>query len=147
NPLLGMNRILQAIGALNAAQQNFDAAVDAYSTRIDVHPNDAEAHQALGYTYFRVDRSDEALAEFSVAVVLTPGSVDTYVAMSQVYLKSGDYALAADAAKQAVDRNPQHKQARYALGTALMRLDKPEQAKAELDAFERLQGEETSATL
>jgi tetratricopeptide (TPR) repeat protein len=145
NPLIGVNRILQTIGALNAAQQNFDAALAAYSTRVDVHPNDAEAHQTLGYTYSRLDRRDEALAEFAINLLLNPGEADTYVAMSQVYLKAGEYAAAAEAARQAVKRKPGSKQARYALATALMRLDKPDEARQELSAFERLQADETAA--
>jgi tetratricopeptide (TPR) repeat protein len=145
HPLLGLNRVLQVIGALDAAQQNFDAAIEAYSNRVDIHPNDAEAHRALGYTYARVERRDEALAEFAIALVLDPGSAETYVAMSQIYLRSGDHAAAADAARRAIARNPANKQARYALATALRRLDRPDEADAELATFDTLQREETAA--
>jgi tetratricopeptide (TPR) repeat protein len=145
NPLIGANRLLQTIGALNAAQQNFDAALEAYSTRVDIHPNDADAHRSLGFTYSRLDRREEALAEFTVALWLAPDSPDVHVAMSQLYLKAGDYAAAADAARRAIAINPSNKQARYSLGTALMRLDKPDEATPEFDAFERLQAEDTAA--
>jgi tetratricopeptide (TPR) repeat protein len=145
NPLIGLNRILQTIGALNAAQQNFDAAAEAYSHRADVHPNDPDAHQILGHTYSRLERSDEALAEFAVALMLKPDWPDTYVAMAQLYLKQGEYGAAAGAARQAIRRNAAHKQARYTLATALMRLDKADEAKPELEAFERLQRDETAA--
>jgi tetratricopeptide (TPR) repeat protein len=145
NPLIGTNRLLQTIGALNAARQDFDAALHAYSKRVDIHPNDADAHRSLGFTYVRLDRRDEAFAEFAVALWLAPGSPDVHVAMSQLYLKTGDYAAAADAARRAIALNPSHKQARYSLGTALMRLDRPGDAKPEFDAFERLQAEDTAA--
>jgi tetratricopeptide (TPR) repeat protein len=145
NPLIGLNRILQTIGALNAAEQNFDAAVEAYSYRVDVHPNDPDAHQILGHTYSRLERSDEALAEFAVALLLKPDWPDTYVAMAQLYLKRGEYNAAVVAARQAIRRNASHKQARYTLATALLRLDKPDEAKPELEAFERLQRDETAA--
>jgi tetratricopeptide (TPR) repeat protein len=147
HPLIGLNRILQTIGALNAAQQNFEAAADAYSTRVDAHPNDPDAHQALGYTYVRLERSDEALAEFAVALLLNPRWPNIYVAMSQLHLRQGEYGSAADAARRAVRLDPTNKQARYALATALMRLDKPDEARPELDVFERLQGEETAAAV
>ena len=70
NPLVGLNGIYQTMGAITAARQNFDAAIDAYSKRVDVHPNDADAHQDLGDTYARLSRPDEALAEFAVALTI-----------------------------------------------------------------------------
>ena len=146
NPLIGANRLLQTVGALNAAEQNFDAALQAYSTRVDIHPNDADAHRSLGFTYSRLDRRDEAFAEFAIALWLAPGAPDIHVAMSQLHLKAGDFAAAADVARRAITLNPSNRQARYSLGTALMRLDRPDEAKPEFDAFERLQGEETAAT-
>jgi tetratricopeptide (TPR) repeat protein len=145
NPLIGLNRVLQTIGAINAAQQNFDAAIEAYSERVDVHPNDADAHEALGYTYSRVERNDEALAEFVVVLLLKPDRTNAYVSISQLLLRQGEYGAAAEAARQAVTRDPANKQARYALAMALMRLSKPDEAKLELDAFDRLQHDETAA--
>jgi len=145
HPLLGASRLLQAIGALNAAQQNFDAALHAYSTRVDIHPNDADAHRSLAYTYMRLERRDEAFAEFAVTLWLAPDSVDVYVAMSQLEMSIGDFGAAAADARRAIERNPSSKQARYALATAFTRLDKPAEAKPEFEAFERLQAEETAA--
>jgi len=145
-PLIGANRVLRAIGALNAAEQNFDAAVRAYSRRVDIHPNDADAHRVLGYLYSRLDRRDEAFAEFAVALWVAPATPDVHVAMSQLHLKSGDYAAAADAARRAITLSPSSKQARYSLGTALMRLEQPDEAKAQFDAFERLQEQDTAAS-
>ena len=144
-PLIGLNRILQAIGAINVTQQDFAAAVEAYSTRADIHPNDPEAHEALGLTYSRIERNDEALAEFAVALVLRPGWPNIYVAMSQLYMRQGDVAAAADAAREAVNRDPTHRQARYALASALTRLDRPDEARREFDEYERLQADETAA--
>jgi tetratricopeptide (TPR) repeat protein len=145
-PLIGANRVLQAIGALNGAQQNFDAAVRAYSLRVDIHPNDADAHRVLGYMYSRLDRRDEAFAEFAVALWIAPATPDVHVAMSQLHLKSSEYAAAADAARRALMLNPSNKQAHYSLGTALMRLEQPDEAKAQFDAFERLQEQDTAAS-
>jgi tetratricopeptide (TPR) repeat protein len=145
HPLIGAGRLLQLVGALNAAQQNFDAALQAYSRRVDIHPNDADAHRSLGYTYVRLDRREEAFAEFAVALWLAPDTADVYVAMSQLDASNGDFGAAAEDARRAIERNPSSKQARYALASALMRLDKSDDAKPEFDAFERLQAEETAA--
>jgi tetratricopeptide (TPR) repeat protein len=150
NPLVGANRLLQMIGALQAAQQNFDAALQAYSTRVDIMLNDADAHRLLGYLYARLDRRDEALAEFAVALTIVPATPDVHVAMSQLHLKNGDekseLGAAAEAARRAIAMNPSNKQAHYSLATALMRLDRPDEAKPEFEAFERLQKEDTAAS-
>src|SRR6185503_10799970 len=47
-PLLGLNSVYQSIGALARSQQQYDAAVTAFSQRIDLVPNDAGAHHELG---------------------------------------------------------------------------------------------------
>jgi tetratricopeptide (TPR) repeat protein len=143
-PFVGGARVLQQIGTLQAAQQNFDAALQADSARVDADVNDADAHRTLGYLYSRLDRADEAFAEFAIALTIAPGSPDIHVAMSQMHLKQGDYRAAADAARRAIRLNPGNKQAHYSLATALMRLDKPEDARPEFDMFERLQAEDTA---
>jgi tetratricopeptide (TPR) repeat protein len=144
-PLVGANRLLQTIGALHAAQQSFDAALQAYATRVDIILNDPAAHRSLGYLYARLDRPDEAFAEFAIALVIAPGAPDVHVAMSQLHLKGGDFPAAADAARRALALNASSKQAHYTLGTALMRLEKPDEARPEFEAFERLQAEDTAA--
>ena len=55
-PLLGLNSVYQTIGALARSQQQYDAAITAFSQRIDLIPNDADAHYELGEMYFRQGR-------------------------------------------------------------------------------------------
>jgi tetratricopeptide (TPR) repeat protein len=141
NPLIGLNGIYQTMGALAAARQNFDAALDAYSQRVEVQPNAADAHQELGDTYARVSRSDEALAEFAVALSIDPNRASAYASLSQIYLRQGQYDAAVTAARRSLDIDPAQQQTRYALGTALMRLGRAEEGEKELKEFERLQQE------
>jgi tetratricopeptide (TPR) repeat protein len=139
NPLIGLNGIYQTMGALAAARQNFDAALDAYSQRVEVQPNAADAHQELGDTYARVSRTDEALAEFAVALSIDPNRASAYASLSQIYLRQGQYDVAVTAARRSLDIDPAQQQTRYALGTALMRLGRAEEGEKELKEFERLQ--------
>jgi len=76
--------------------------------------------------------------------MITPNAPDINVAMSQLHLKQGGFAEAADAARRAIRLAPENKQAHYSLATALMRLDKPADARPEFDIFERLQAEDTA---
>ncbi len=144
-PLIGAGRLLQTIGALDAARQDFDSALQAYSARVDISLNDAEAHRLLGYLYSRLERRDEAFAEFAIALVIAPGTADVHVAMAQMHLKEEDFTAAAEAARRAVALSPANKQARYSLATALTRLGRPEEARPEFEAFERLQAADTAA--
>ncbi len=143
-PFVGMGRLLQTIGALHAAQQDFDAALQADIARVDVSLNDPNAHSTLGYLLARLDRHDEALAEFAIALTIAPNAADLHVAMAQVHLQHGDFLPAADAATRAIALNPSHKQAHYSLATALVRLGRADDARPEFDAFERLQARDTA---
>jgi len=103
------------------------------------------AHRRLGYLYSRLERGDEALAEFAIALIIQPTMPDVHVAMAQLHLKDGDYAAAAEDARRAIALSASNKQAHYALATALMRLDKPDEATPEFEAFETLQAADTAA--
>jgi tetratricopeptide (TPR) repeat protein len=145
HPLLGLNGIYQSMGAINAALQNFDAAVDAYSSRVDVHPNDPDAHQELGETYLRLGRHDEALVEFAMTLMLATGRADAYAGMAQVHLKEGRYADAVESSRRSLDLDADHRQARYALATSLLRLGRTDEGQKELETFQRLQAEDAAA--
>lgn len=144
-PLLGLNSVYQTIGALARSQQQYNAAIAAFSQRVDLIPNDAGAHHELGEMYFRQSRQSEALAEFTAAVMLDPTSADSHAAMSQVYLRGGNYAEAVASARRAVSLVNSHKEARYVLATSLVRMGNVDEGKRELEIYQRLQTEETAA--
>jgi len=145
HPLLGLNGIYQTMGELQAVQQHFDAAIEMYSRRIDLQPNDPRAHQDLGDTYARLGRDNEALAEFAVVLLLDAGSAPAYTAIAQVRLRDGAYGQAVEAARRAVAIDPKHAQARYALATALIRLGNTAEGQKELETFQHLQEDEAAA--
>jgi tetratricopeptide (TPR) repeat protein len=145
NPLVGLNGIYQTIGALAAARQNFETAVDAYGRRVDVQPNASDAHQDLGDTYARLGRSDEALAEFAVALTIDPDRASTYASLTQLYLRQGQHEDAVASAMRALALDPAQRQTHYALGTALMRLGRTAEGEKELKEFERLQQEDAAS--
>ncbi len=139
NPLVGLNGIYQSMGAIAAARQNFDVAIDAYSKRVDAQPNDGAAHQDLGDTYARLSRPDEALAEFAVALTIDANRAPAYASLAQLFLRQGQYDDAVNAANRALTLDASQPETHYALGTALMRLGKADEGERELKEFERLQ--------
>jgi tetratricopeptide (TPR) repeat protein len=144
-PLIGRNSVYQTIGALARSQQQYDAAITAFSARIDLIPNDAGAHHELGEMYFRQGRQTEALAEFTVAVMLNPTRVDSHAAIGQVHLRDGKYAEAVVAARRAVALDDSHREARYVLATSLIRMGNVDEGKREFDVYQRLQTDATAA--
>ncbi len=144
-PLVGLNGICQTMGAMAAARQNFDAAIDAYSKRVDIQPNAADAHQDLGDTYARLGRSDEALAEFAVALAIDDSRPAAYASLAQLHLREGRYEDAVSMAQRALALDAGQPQTHYALGTALMRLGRTDDGERELKAFEQLQQDEAAA--
>ena len=146
DPLVGLDRLYETIGNLYVNQANFDRAVDAYAKRADVNPNNADAHRKLGEIYFLQGRNDEALAEFVGALLLDPKSSDALAGACQVYVRMGRYADAVDASRQALTLDTRHNEARYALATSLMRLGSTDEAKKELETFQRVQAETMANT-
>jgi tetratricopeptide (TPR) repeat protein len=144
-PLLGLNSVYQSMGALARSQQQYDAAITAFSQRIDLVPNDAGAHHELGEMYFRQGRQTEALAEFTTEVMLGPARAEAHAAIGQVYLRGGNYAEAVAAARRAVALDGSHKEARYVLATSLVRMGRIDEGKRELEIYQRLQAEATAA--
>ncbi|PWT84714.1 MAG: hypothetical protein C5B57_04305 [Blastocatellia bacterium] len=145
NPIVGLDSVYEMIGAIYAGQANFDRAAEFYAKRVDVNPNNAEAHRSLGEAHLRRNRNDEAMAEFMVTLLIDPSNSGAYGGLAQAHLRAGRYAEAADAARRALELDPSLQQVRYALGTALMRLGKTEEGTKQMEEFRHLDAEATAA--
>jgi tetratricopeptide (TPR) repeat protein len=143
-PLLGLNSVLQTMGALRRSQQDYDGAVEAFSRRIELVPNDAAAHHELGEMYFRKGLLPQALAEYTVELFIDPTRPDAHIGVAQVRLRDEHFEEAAAAARRAVALDTTHKQARYVLGTALRRLGRQDDGNRQLPEYQRLQAEATA---
>jgi tetratricopeptide (TPR) repeat protein len=146
NPLIGQDALFDMIGSIRVIELNLEAAAAAFARRVDVNPNNPDAHQKLGDVYLRQGRRDEALAEFLTVLLLAPKRAQAYAGIAQLQVRFAAHAEAADAARQALEIDPTHKEARYALATSLLRLGRTEEGQKELQAFQRLQEEAAAAT-
>ncbi len=63
NPLVGLDYLYQTIIGLYLTQSNVDGAIDTYTNRISVNPNDADTHRKLGELHLQEGRDEEALTE------------------------------------------------------------------------------------
>jgi tetratricopeptide (TPR) repeat protein len=141
SPLLGMDHLYETIAAIHVVEGQADNAIEVLQKRVDVSPNNAEAHRKLGEALLQQNLSDEALAEFLVALLIDPKSGQTYAGIGQLHLQRGRYADAAAASRRAVDLDPGNRVARYSLGAALLRLGQTAAGQKEILEFERLQAE------
>jgi tetratricopeptide (TPR) repeat protein len=144
-PLLGMNSILQDVGALARSQQEYDAAIEAFSSRVDLVPNDPQAHLDLGEMYVRQGRHEEALAEFTASLLLDRTRPDVFTSIGQVHLREGRFEKASEAARRALALDAMSKEAHYLLATSLLRLGRETEGRQELEIYQRLQTEATAA--
>jgi tetratricopeptide (TPR) repeat protein len=145
-PLVGLDRLFETIGGVYVNQADFDHAVAAYLKRIDVNPNNPDAHKSLAEIYFLQGRDDEALAEFTATLLIEPRHAGALVGASQVLLRRGRFDEALDVSAQALALDGRLKDARYAHATALMRVGRADEGRRELDLFQQMQAEVKAAT-
>lgn len=144
-PIVGRDQFYRALGSLLVNQADFDGAVAAYTSRIEANPNSGEAHRQLGEIHFLQGRDEQALAEFLTATWLDPRDAKAYAAAGQVQVRLLEYADASVSLERALSLDPGLREARYALGTSLMRLGRTGEAKRELETFQRQQTEAETA--
>jgi predicted Zn-dependent protease len=72
----------------------------------DVEPDSARSHVLLGDIYHQLDRPDDAQAEYSKALALTPGDAAAMLGLATVYLSNNNSAGAMEIAQAALLRTP-----------------------------------------
>jgi tetratricopeptide (TPR) repeat protein len=144
-PLLGMNSLYDTIATMRRARQEFQEATVAFSRRATLIPNEVAAHRDLGDIYFRQGLDDLAWNEFAIAEALAPRDVATQASLAQLHLRAGRNEAAAAAARRIIQLAPDHAQAHFVLGTALVRLDRSDEGARALDTFARLEAAESAA--
>lgn len=87
DPDLGSKR---ASDLLNAGKA--DEAITALATELRVKPNDAEAHNLLGRTYYSIGRWDDAVAEGERAVALDPNNSGYHMWLGRMYGEKADHS-------------------------------------------------------
>jgi len=138
-PLVGQDALHEMVALLYANQADFANAINALRRQVAVNPGNADAHRRLGDTYVRQGRTMEALAEFTVTLLVDPRNVLGFVGLAQLHLNSGNHAEAVRAARAAIALDPAQTQVHYVLATALTRLGQADEARRVLAEYQRLQ--------
>lgn len=145
SPVAGASLVYAAIGRLQHSALNLDAAAKAYERRALLAPRSAPAHLDLASVYQAQDRLDDALVEALAAVCADPKNASAFATAGQLRADGGDDTGAVALLRHAVRLDAKLGAARYALGRALLRTGRGDEAREQLAAFERIQKSEMDA--
>jgi tetratricopeptide (TPR) repeat protein len=135
----GLARLYAIIGQAHHAQFDLDGAATAYRRRVQIAPNDRDAHVDLAEVYRAQDKLDEARVECLAAALIDPASAKTFSVLGQIDAAAGRDEQAVAMLRRAVTLDGGLLEARYALSRALLRLGRTVEAEQELRSFEQAQ--------
>ena len=121
----------------------YDAAVAQAERAVSLNPSNALALAALGTALDATGRHDDGIARLQEALRINPQDPRNHIfvnTIARAQLAAGHFAEAEAVARQAIIDRPDFPHAHYLLAAALASLDRPGEARAALDACERLQG-------
>jgi len=136
--LAGRGQIDWLLAGLYSRHEDYEGNIRVLSERVRLDLNNPLVHKELGLAYLRVGSRPQALAELLMTAFFAPDDMETLARIGQLHLDEERYADAEVVLRQVVARAPDLDQSRFALGTALIRLGRTEEGRAELQAFQRL---------
>ncbi len=108
-----------------------------FKLAIEQNPRDAKSALALGNLAKASGNTQEAMKYYSQAFAVDPQLPGAALAIADAEVDKGEYAAAALKLEQVVNEDPSNILAHYRLFTIYKRLKRPEDAKRELEAFQR----------
>jgi Flp pilus assembly protein TadD len=141
--LTGRRDVLAALSRLLESEGDFAGAVVPLLKSMAIAPNDPLAHLALARAYKYLDRADDVLVEYVMALALDPGRAAALVGIGQAHLAAGRLPEAIAALERGVALMPSDAEGRYALATALRRAGRHDDADVHLAEYGRLQSAAT----
>lgn len=121
--------LLYLRGKLAAARKDPKGAVADLTRYIDLRPDDADGHYALGVALFRAGRAEDAIVRLEAARALLPESMPIRQALAQIVQRragelysSGDYEGAKRLVEKALRYDPGLTDARLVMANSLARL-------------------------
>ena len=88
---------LYDVALTHFAENDLEAAVDAFKELIDTYPDYIEGFLGLGHAYERLSRYDDAIAAIQRAIEINPDDPLVYTSLSMCYQRKGMIQEAEDA--------------------------------------------------
>ncbi len=112
--------------------QKLDEAEGDYKQAVDLAPNDARAHAALGNLYLLEHKDSAAQAEFMRVLELDPKNAPAHMALGNLYNQQAQYPMAEAQYRAAIAIDPSRSNYHAALGAVLGKQGRPADAQTEL---------------
>ena len=105
-----------------------------------INPSHPEARYVLADILQIEGRTDEAKRHLLEALRLAPDLFEARLAIERIYFAEGQFAKALEQMRIAASLSPADPTPHYRMSMIHRRLGSPEEARKELEAFQRLQG-------
>jgi tetratricopeptide (TPR) repeat protein len=129
--------LVGTLGYLTFRQATLYASpVDLYAATLRANPDSWHTHQNLGVELVRVDRFDEAIAEYKKSIAINPNFAPAHDNLAIEYRRAGKYNQAVEQYERALVIDPTLASAHQGIAAALRALGKDQEA----EKHERLGG-------
>ena len=122
-------RALHGLGGIALHVGRHEAAMELVKRAIDIDPQEANYHGALGVIHFSQRCWPEAVGAFARAVELKPGMYQWNIHLADSLRMQGDVDGAAAVFIRTIDLLPEVPEAHFHIGTMLLQLGKMDEAK------------------
>jgi len=129
--------LAEALRASDELKQKAEAEQQ-YQLAVTANPSDEKAITRLGDIEMEKGDLDRAAAYYQRALALAPGEADASIGMARIYMQKNDLSAALPLLERVTAADPSNDLAHYRLATAYRRLNRPEDAKRELDTYLKL---------
>jgi tetratricopeptide (TPR) repeat protein len=138
-------RVWKSIGDVELELFDRDAALQAYTQALRIEPNDAQTRLALGGFYLERGEPDRAIDLLLAALESDPLLRAAHPLLGRAYRQNGNLSSAENVLKKTLDTSPADQESRYALGQTLLAMGRADEAREELDKYETIRQQVTSA--
>ncbi|HZY73417.1 MAG TPA: tetratricopeptide repeat protein [Edaphobacter sp.] len=111
-----------------------------YKLAVAANSRDEKSLTRLGDLAVEKDNFDAAVTYYKQALALAPGDADPALGLAHIYIEKDQSASALPLLEPLVASDPTNVLAHYRLSTAYRKLKRPEDAKRELDAYQKYKG-------
>jgi choline-sulfatase len=126
---------LTSLGTMLGEAGQLDRSRDVLEAAVKLNPHDLEAQANLGVLYLRMGRRDRAIETLQRALAADPSLGGARNTLAVAYAQSGELHRAVEEWRQVALARPNDPDVLYNIGTALLRLNRPDEAKPFLERF------------
>ncbi len=116
---------------------DFREAAAALSVSIELDPNNAEAHHLLGVIYTIYAMYEKAIEELEKAIAISPGDPLIHYDLGFAREFGGEYGLAQESYRAALELNPQFEEAQHRLQVVLEKVTQKQEKLEREEVFRR----------